>query len=57
MNPFEDMLITMGITAVRAAIKNPAHAAKLQTQLLEVANDIYAEYGLVPPSAPSAPAK
>ena len=55
MNPFEDMLISMGINAVRVAIKNPAHAAKLQSQLILVANDIYAAYSLTPPTAPPAP--
>lgn len=50
MNPLEDILITMGISAVKAAIKNPAHAQALQKQLLEVANDIYMAYGIVPPT-------
>lgn len=50
INPFEDMLINMGLSAVRVAIKNPTHAAKLKDQLITIANDIYMTYGLTPPS-------
>jgi hypothetical protein len=43
------MLIQMGLSAIRAAIKNPAHAAKLKSQLVGIANDIYLAFGLTPP--------
>lgn len=44
----------MGLQAVKAAVKNPAHAARLKSQLTEVANDIYFAYGMVPPVEPEA---
>lgn len=47
---FEQLMISMGITAVTEALKDPAHKAKLEAQLVEVANSIYAAYGLVPPT-------
>jgi hypothetical protein len=50
MGALENILINMGIAAILATIKNPQHAAELQTQLVGVANDIYAAYGLTPPT-------
>jgi hypothetical protein len=36
----EDILIQMGLAALKTAIKDPKLAAKFQSQLVEVANDI-----------------
>jgi len=53
MNELENLIITMGLTAIRAVLKNPSHAAAVQAQLVGIANDIYAAYGLTPPATES----
>ena len=59
MNPLESFAITMVLGILQSVVKNPAHKAVLENQLVGVADQIYAAYGLVPPApapAASAPA-
>ena len=49
----EDMIITMGVTILKTAIKNPAFQKQFQKQLLEVAADIQVSFGLTPPTNPT----
>lgn len=53
MNFLENFAITVILGLLQAVVKNPAHAAALKTQLVGVANDIYATYGLTPPATVS----
>lgn len=55
MNPLESFGITMVLGILQSVIKNPAHKAVLETQLVGVADQIYMTYGMVPP-APAATA-
>jgi hypothetical protein len=56
MSFLEQWAITMVLGILNSVVKNPAHKAALQNQLVGIANDIYASYGLVPPSQPATPA-
>jgi hypothetical protein len=49
MNQLEQFAITMIMGILQSTVKNPAHKALLQNQLLGVAADIQIAYGLVPP--------
>ncbi len=49
MNMLEDMFISFALSVVRALVKNPTHAAAVKKQMLEVADDVYGAYGIVPP--------
>lgn len=42
------MLISMAVSLILSAVKNPQKAKALETQLLEVADAIYLAYGLAP---------
>lgn len=52
-----DEIVTLAITfvleALQLVIKNPTLAAKVKTDLVGVANDIYATYGMTPPATPA----
>jgi hypothetical protein len=52
MSLLEHMAISMMLAVVTSTVKNPAHAAALQTQLLGVAGEIAGVYGytLTPPA-------
>jgi hypothetical protein len=50
MSFLEQWAITMVLGILNMVIKDPAKKAELQNQLVGIANDIYATYGLVPPS-------
>ena len=52
VNPLEAMAITMVMGMLQATVKNPAHKAALQNQLMGVADDIYLAYGVMPPARP-----
>lgn len=56
MNPLEQFAITIVLGVLNTVIKNPAHKAALQSQLLGVADDIYETYGVTPPPRPTATA-
>jgi hypothetical protein len=45
MNPLEQFAITIIMGILSTVVKNPAHAAALQTQLMGIATDIGAVYG------------
>lgn len=51
LNPLESFAINMVLGVLQSVIKNPAHSAALENQLVGVANDIYMTYGLTPPVA------
>lgn len=53
MNPLEAFAITLVLGTLQTVVKNPAHRAALQSQLVGLADDIYTSYGLTVPS-PSA---
>jgi len=59
MSLLEHMAISMILGILSSTVKNPAHAAQLQTQLLGVASEIASLYGytLTPPAIPAAAAK
>lgn len=57
MNSLESFAITMVLGVLQTVIKNPAHKAALESQLVGIADQIYMTYGLpVPAPASSAPA-
>lgn len=56
MNPLESFAITMVLGILQTAIKNPAHKAALESQLIGVADLIYTTYGLAAPTPAPAPA-
>lgn len=41
---FEDVIISLGISAILTVVKNPAKAAKLKAALLKVRNAINAAF-------------
>jgi hypothetical protein len=53
MNWLEQFAITIVLGILQQVIKDPAKKVELQAVLLGVANNIYAEYGMVPPPAPA----
>jgi hypothetical protein len=53
MNPLESFAITMILGMLQTTVKNPAHKAALETQLVGLADMIYAAYGMVSPVAPA----
>ncbi len=53
LNVLEALGINLILTVLRTVVKNPAHMAALQDQLLNVADDIYVAYGVVPPARPA----
>ena len=53
MDEIIQLAITFALEALQLVIKNPALKTKVQSDLLAVANDIYATYGLVPPAPPA----
>lgn len=52
MNPLEQFAVMMIMSVIQTTVKNPAHKAAVQTQLLGVADDIYMSYGMIPPPRP-----
>jgi hypothetical protein len=52
MNVLEQFAITIVLGLLQMVIKNPAVKVELQTQLLGIAGDIYAAYGMTPPESP-----
>jgi hypothetical protein len=55
MSILEQFAITVILGLLQLVIKNPTSAADVKDQLIGVANDIYAAYGLWPPTpAPTA---
>jgi hypothetical protein len=56
MSTLETWLINFALSIILSTIKNPAHAAEVQAQLIGIANDIYAAYGLTPPTTTPVPA-
>jgi hypothetical protein len=50
MTELEQILFNTALAVLLVAVKNPAHAAALKTDLINAANSIYAAYGLVPPT-------
>jgi hypothetical protein len=52
MNPLESFAITMVFGILQTTIKNPAHKALLETQLVGIADMIYSTYGMTSPVAP-----
>jgi hypothetical protein len=53
MSILEQFAITIVLGVLQLVVKNPAAKAELQTQLLGIANDIYAAYGQAPPATPA----
>jgi hypothetical protein len=51
MSFLEQFAITVILGLLQAVIKNPTTAAAVKTQLVGIANDIYAAYGLTPPAS------
>jgi hypothetical protein len=49
MNVLENMAITILLGTLQTVIKNPSHKSALQTQLVGIASDIFAAYGMTPP--------
>jgi hypothetical protein len=47
----EEMFITMGITILETAIKNPTFQTQFKAQLLKIAAAIQTSFGLTPPTA------
>lgn len=54
MNQLEAFAITMVLGILQTVIKNPQTKATLQTQLIGIADLIFAEYGMVSPPSPVA---
>lgn len=54
MNPLEQFAVTIVLGVLNTVVKNPAHKAALQNQLLGVADDIYLTYGMTPPTRTAA---
>jgi hypothetical protein len=50
MNQLESFAITMVLGILQTVVKNPAHKAALETQLIGVADLIYTTYGLAAPT-------
>jgi len=55
MNQLEAFAITMVLGILQSTVKNPAHKAALQSQLIGVADDIYAAYGMNVPVPTATP--
>lgn len=55
MNPLESFAITMVLGIIQTTVKNPAHKAALQHQLIGIADLIYTDYGLAAPVANPTP--
>jgi hypothetical protein len=55
MNPLESFAITMVFGTLQIVVKNPAHKAALEHQLIGLADSIYSAYG-IPVPMPTAPA-
>lgn len=54
VNQLEAFAITMIIGIIQSTVKNPAHKVALESQLVGVADMIFASYGMVAPiAAPS----
>jgi hypothetical protein len=56
LNPLESFAITMILGIIQTSVKNPAHKAALQNQLIGVATDIFEEYGMAVPVPAAVPA-
>lgn len=54
MNTLETFAITMVLGILQTTIKNPAHKAALQGQLVGIATDIFEAYGMAVPAASGA---
>lgn len=54
MSILEQFAITVILGLLNLVIKNPTAAATLKNQLVGIANDIYAAYGMMPPTPPTA---
>lgn len=50
MNVLVNLAVTFILETLQVIIKNPEKAAELKTQLVGAANDIYAAYGMTPPT-------
>jgi hypothetical protein len=50
MNPLESFGITIVLGILQTVIKNPAHKAALEHQLVGIADQIYMTYGKMPPA-------
>ena len=53
MNVIEQLAITFTLELLQEVVKNPAKAAEFKTQLLSIASDIQAAYGVTPPATAS----
>jgi hypothetical protein len=51
MNALEQFAVMVILQVLNMVIKDAAHKAALQGTLLGLANDIYAAYGMIPPTA------
>ena len=50
MSILEQFAITIILGVLQLVVKNPAAKKALEAQLVGIANDIYAAYGMVPPA-------
>lgn len=55
MNTLEAFAITQVLGILQAVVKNPAHKAALQNQLVGVATDIFVAYGMTVPASSGTP--
>lgn len=53
MNQLEALALTIVFGTLQTVIKNPAHKALLQSQLIGLADSIYANYGMEVPAQPA----
>ena len=56
MNTLETFAITIVMGILQTVVKNPAHKAAVQAQLVGVATEILAAYGYTVTAPPSIPA-
>lgn len=56
MTWLEQLAISVIIGILQQVVKNPTHAAELESILVGLANDIYETYGLTPPAPAPTPA-
>jgi hypothetical protein len=54
MNALEQFGIMIILQVLNTVVKNPASKAAMQATLVGLANDIYVEYGMLPPLTPPA---
>lgn len=53
MSWLEEMAISVLLGALQQFVKNPAKKEAMKKVLLDIAGEIYMEYGLTPPAPPT----